>query len=355
MPARIKKILLATDFSDCAALAQEHAVFLAKASGAGLDVVHVIELYPGLDPEYPVNHLYLEHVRKETTRELGAAVNQIVLNGVVVKSHQIIGMPSRKISELAKMLGTDLIVMGTHGRTGLDHVLLGSTAERVVTSAPCPVMTIRLEKRDEQHSSPISLRGILAPIDFSDCSLEAFDYGVRVAKQFGASLTILHVLEPVSYGLDFTLCHTAERESLKERTESRLAGLVEIVKSEGVPAHSEVRGGIPADTIVRAAHDSSYDLIIMGTHGRRGLSHVVSGSVAEAVLRRASCPVLMVKRQRRIPHHPQFLIGGEKDHEKGSAWRTTESISTRRTTIDGEETQGDEPDRTPRRNPGRSA
>jgi nucleotide-binding universal stress UspA family protein len=260
-------------------------------------------------------------------------------------------MPSQKVGELAKMLGTDLIVMGTHGRTGLDHVLLGSTAERVVTTAPCPVMTIRLEKRDER-SGPINLRGILAPIDFSDCSLEALDYGVQVAKQFGASLTILHVLEPVSYGLDFTLYRTAERESLKERTESRLAGLVEIVKSEGVPAHSEVRGGLPADTIVRAAHDSSYDLIVMGTHGRRGLSHVVSGSVAEAVLRRASCPVLMVKRQTRIPHHLQLLARGKEGHEKISAWRTTEGISTPRTTIDEEETQGDEPDR---RNPGRSA
>ncbi len=318
MTARIKKILLATDFSDCAALAQEQAVFLAKAAGAGLDVVHVIELYPGLDPEYPVNHLYLEQVRKETSRQLEAAVNRMIQSGVVVAGHQVIGMPSQKISELAKTLGTDLIVMGTHGRTGLDHVLLGSTAERVVTSAPCPVMTIRSEKRDEQHSSPISLRGILAPIDFSDGSLEALDYGVRVAKQFGASLTILHVLEPVSYGLDFTLSRTAERESLKERTESRLAGLVEIVKAEGVPARSEVRGGIPSDTIVRAAHDSSCDLIIMGTHGRRGLSHVVSGSVAEAVLRRASCPVLMVKRQTRIPHYLQLSIGGKEDHEKSS-------------------------------------
>jgi nucleotide-binding universal stress UspA family protein len=148
--------------------------------------------------------------------------------------------------------------------------------------------------------------------------LEALDYGIQVAKQFDASLTILHVLEPVSYGLDFTLCRTAERESLKESTESRLAGLVEIVKSEGVPVHSEVRGGIPADTIVRAAHDSSYDLIVMGTHGRRGLSHVVSGSVAEAVLRRSSSPVLMVKRMARIPHRLQFSIGGKKDHEQSS-------------------------------------
>lgn len=289
MPMLAEKILVATDFSDCAGWAYECARRLAVDCAAQLDVVHVLEAYAGMDPEFPVNRLYLDHLRKEAEPPLNQLVQQADRSGLKVAGHRVIGVPSEEIINLSRQLGTDLIVLGTHGRTGMERILLGSTAERVVIGAPCPVLTVR-----QQGSKP-GFRSILAPVDFSDCSLDALEYAVRVAKQFGASLTVLHVMEPVTYGLDFTLTQPLEGRQLRTSLESQLSKLIQPLTAQGLTVHSVVRGGSPADSILNWSRTDHYDLIVMGTHGRRGISHVLAGSVAQAVLRRAPCPVLTVK------------------------------------------------------------
>jgi nucleotide-binding universal stress UspA family protein len=142
-------------------------------------------------------------------------------------------------------------------------------------------------------------------VDFSDCSLEAWEYAVQVAKLFKATVTLLHVLEPVSYGLDFTWSHAQDERRMRERLQTRLSDMVGLLKSQGLTGKQVLRGGTPADSILDSAGKDGCDLIVMGTHGRRGVSHFVSGSVAEAVLRRAVCPVLSVKSPKFAPgHHP---------------------------------------------------
>ncbi len=308
MTPLVRRLLFATDFSDCAARAQEYALMLATACGASLDILHVLEFQPGMDPEYPVNSLYLGQLRKEATSHLDALVNQAARLGLKVQTHQVTGIPSRQITVTAKERDIDLIVLGTHGRTGLEHVLLGSTAERVVAWAPCPVLTVRLEPAQllpnevQAAIAAPAIRKILVPIDFSDCSLEALEYAVQAAEQFGASVTILHVMEPVSYSLDFTLIHAREARAQRERVEARLGELTAPLRRQGLHANYVLRGGIPVDSVLGWSREQAYDFIVMGTHGRRGISHLLSGSVAEAVLRRASCPVLTVKS-------PKFSLG----------------------------------------------
>lgn len=307
MTPLLRRVLFATDFSECAARAEEYAGFLATACAADLDIVHVLEFHPGLDPDYPVNSLYLDQLRKESGRQLEELVGRARRQGLRTQSHQVAGIPSERINERARESGADLVVLGTHGRTGLEHILLGSTAERVVKGAPCPVLTVRLARRKERPgeagpaAAPPRVQRILLPVDFSDCSQEAFEYGVQVAKQFGARVTILHVLEPVSYGLDFTLSHASEEHTRRARLESRLAELTALFTAQGLQASHALRGGMPADSILESAPPDACDLIVMGTHGRRGFSHLVSGSVAEAVLRRAGCPVLTVKSPKFSP------------------------------------------------------
>jgi nucleotide-binding universal stress UspA family protein len=212
-----------------------------------------------------------------------------------------------------KAKDADLIVLGTHGRTGLEHVLLGSTAERVVVQAPCPVLTVRLERtqplpgKPQATSAALTIRTILVPIDFSDCSLGALEYAVQAAKQFGAAVTILHIMEPVSYSLDFTLTHAGETRAQRERVETRLKDLTGLLRREGLTATHVLRGGAPADSVLDWSREEAYDLIVMGTHGRWGISHLVSGSVAQAVLRRAPCSVLTVKSPKFSSGHRRVV------------------------------------------------
>lgn len=294
----VRRILLATDCSEGAARAEEYALFLAASCGAALDVLHVLEFQPGMDPELPVNRLYLEELRKQAAPQLGALVARATDAGTAAAGHERVGRPGERIVAWAKEQAADLVVLGTHGRTGVERILLGSTAERVVTLAPCPVLTVRGSRRDGPGRPAI--RRILAPVDFSDCSLEALEYAVQVAKQFGAALTILHVAEPVAYGLDFTLAGAEQGRELRARWEVRLKDLAVLLERQGLPAEPLLSGGVPGDGILARACERACDLIVMGTHGRRGVSQLVSGSVAAAVLRRADCPVLTVKSPKFV-------------------------------------------------------
>lgn len=298
----IRKILLATDFSDCAALAQDYALLLASAWKADLAILHVLEFQPGMDPELPVNHAYLERLRKDAEAQLSQLRAQLAHRGLSGESRHVTGIPSLRIAQEAAEAGANLIVLGTHGRTGLAHVLLGSTAERVVAAAPCPVLTVRMPRgRGPAAAAPPSVRRLLVPVDFSDHSLEALEYAALVAAQFHAALTLVHVMEPVAYGLDFTLPFGGNGPAARAHVEARLAALAAPLAAQGLDVDHLVRGGTPADSILDWTSHQPYDLIVMGTHGRRGLSHLAGGSVAEAVLRRAPCPVLTVKSPKFSP------------------------------------------------------
>ena len=296
--------------SHCARHAEEHAAFLSKAYGATVDVAHVLELYPG------VYAAVQDHWERDG--RVDEAVRRLQLPTVPVTGHQLIGTPNVQICEAAMKYPADLIVLGTHGRTGLDHVLLGSTAERVLTMAPCPVLTVRVPKDpDARHNkAPIKLEQVVVPVDFSDCSLDALEYGTQIAKDFGASLTLLHVLEPIAYADDLTLAQQAKQDRLKEGIDSQLKPYVSAIQSAGVSVREVIRGGVPADTIIESVRSSDCDLIVMGTHGRRGLSHLMRGSVAESVLRRASCPVLAVRNAHFTADH-QWVVPMETQSGQG--------------------------------------
>jgi nucleotide-binding universal stress UspA family protein len=305
------RILFATDLSRAAEGAEAYASTMAVSWGATLTVMSVLEFPPGMNPVYPVNRLYLAELMKQATRELAELKARTSAQGISVQTRIATGIPSEEVSAAARAEGTDLIVVGTLGKTGVEHVLLGSTAERIIRTAPCPVLAVRTERsRAEQgggKQTPVEFKRLLVPVDFSDCSLDALEYAVIVAQRAKASLTLLHVLEPVSYGLDFTFPHPEKRELLREAITSRLISLVSALTSTQVTANYLLRGGLPNDSILEAARTGSADLIVMGTHGRRGLSHVVYGSVAESVLRQSHCPVLTVRSPKFHPDHRRVL------------------------------------------------
>ncbi len=319
MNQAIKRILFATDFSEGAGWAQHQAALWAKQCKAVLDVLHILELQPGMSLENPVLRGYLDSLRKQADQQLDEMVKAMAETGLRAQSRVEVGIPSQAIQEMAKEFDSDLVILGTRGLGGMEHILVGSTAERVMRMAPCPVLTVREPAQPEgtaaapKEKRAPRYRNILVPVDFSDCSLEALEYAIQVAKGFDAALLILHVLEPVSFGLDFTLRQVEERHQMRLRREAWLNEVQTACTSQGLKAEHTLIGGTPVDSILTHTHHHVYDLIVMGTHGRRGITHFVCGSVAEALVRRAPCPVLTVKSPK-FAHGHQRVLPTQRDH-----------------------------------------
>ncbi|TAL09812.1 MAG: universal stress protein [Nitrospirae bacterium] len=293
-----RRILLATDFSRPGELAYAYAAGLAKALHARMLILNVLEGPPGLDREFPVNTLFLKQLQEESDRELGKLGRLAEKAGITCETRQVYGKPAECVVKAAEDVMPALVVLGTHGRTGWDRLLLGSTAEAVVREAPCPVLTVRVTEANTaaQHPASPIIRRLLVPIDFSECAQEALEYAAMLAKQFGAKVCLVHAMEAAAYPLDFALFSVCEETALRDRIQRRLEELAVALKTDGVAAEVLCETGSPFDVIMRRAKaHGDRGAIVMGTHGRRGLSHLALGSVAEYVVRHAACPVLTIK------------------------------------------------------------
>lgn len=296
--APFRRVLHPTDFSDCAEAATAHARELARVDRAKLLLIHAWQpsLYPGADamivhtPDAPPMRL-LAYLRLNAERQLDGAVHALreAAPGLEIEGALVDGAPDDEIVRLAQ--AGDAVVLGTHGRGPVAHFFLGSVAERVVRRSSVPVLTVRA---GGAHGLPA--RRILVPVDFSEPSRAAVELAARLACR-GAAVDVLHVWEtPREAGGDALVVHlpSGERSSVadyihdgaKREMHAFLAGLSDLGHVE---LRRALKGGDPAAAIVEAARD--YDLVVMGTHGRRGLPHVLLGSVAEKVVRRSPCPV----------------------------------------------------------------
>jgi nucleotide-binding universal stress UspA family protein len=143
----VNRILVATDFSKHAEKAVESGVFLAKTFGASIDLVHAIAMpFPVITPyDISLPATFLDDTRRAAREQLRATADKIKAEGVEVRIHLSNAAPAEAIVASAKELESDLIVMGTHGYTGLRHALLGSVAERTLRTAPCAVLTLKAD------------------------------------------------------------------------------------------------------------------------------------------------------------------------------------------------------------------
>ncbi len=305
----ISRILVATDFSVCARRAVDYGACMARAWSARVDLLHVVEMLRGLEIDEPLVDPLLELRRKESERLLGDLTTGVKGEGLGVEWHLCAGIPSEQIVQTALEQRADLIVVGTYGRTGLEHIMLGSTAERVIKLAPCPVLTVRVSGGDEEKGATMSprIQHVLAPVDFSSPSLDALEYAIQLVDRFGARLSLIHVLEPIYFDLELGLGRIEQEVEMRTHWEAQLEGLAQVVKERGLAAGSVVLGGIPSESILAYARAQACDLIVMGTHGRRGLTRLRYGSVAEAVLRQAPCPVLTVRSPKFAPGHRRLV------------------------------------------------
>lgn len=290
-----RRILVPVDFSGPSRQALRAAVALAQPFGSRLAVVHVTRR------NRPDSHIVAEQMGITfDTRRAGRARLQEFIEHEQTREIQPTrlvadGVPFDEIVKAAEAWDADLIVIATHGYTGLKHVLLGSTAERVVRHAPCPVLVVRggMRRGVMTAFSPGRVRSILTPVDFSASSLGALHYAVVLARQYEAQLCLLHVIEPFHPGLRIDTTET--QRDARVAAHKRLAKLADATKKLWPHTGRELRPGHPVEMIAALAKRTNADLIVMGTHGRTGLTRAFMGSVAERVVRHAPCSVLVVR------------------------------------------------------------
>jgi nucleotide-binding universal stress UspA family protein len=145
----------------------------------------------------------------------------------------------------------------------------------------------------------ITIKSILCPLDFSDASRNALRYASEFAKSMGSKILLLNIVEPRPMAADMTLNYIPLEEDLEKAAREDLEPIVEELKGKGIEVQADVMIGTPAEVILQQAADFDASLLIMGSHGKTGLSRLLMGSVAEAVVRKAGIPVLIVKAQEK--------------------------------------------------------
>ncbi len=166
----------------------------------------------------------------------------------------------------------------------------------------------------------VAFRTILVPTDFSTSAASAFKYALALAKSFSARLIIVHVMERSVYSMDFAMTHPDFGPEVKRRTAELLRAWVEHARAENIEAESALVAGIPFTEICNEAKRRGVDLLVMGTHGRTGLAHLMLGSTAERVVRLALCPVLTVKAESTTA--PSVPVVGAENVERERTPRT---------------------------------
>jgi nucleotide-binding universal stress UspA family protein len=285
-----RTILVAVDFSERSKEAFRVACALAEPTRTRMFVLHVLDQPITFDEMgMPISLLGGDTTLHETVRDRlrdAYAPNQPIDVEFRVRE----GAAAEEILRAASEIGADLIVLSTHGRTGLHRLLAGSVAEAVLRRATCPVLA--LHAPETRPTAPGAIRVILHPTDFSDRAEAALRVARTLARDHGAHLLILHV-EPFEFvegvqpavPLDPRTYYEPLREMRAKAESPDLKYPVEI----------QCLRGDPATGILRVAGDIRCDLIVLGTHGRSGVGRLLMGSVAEAVLRRSTCPTLIVK------------------------------------------------------------
>ena len=296
---KIERILVPLDLSPASMKALDYAVSLAKQFRAAIHLVHVYP--PDEASSVPgAGHLLLQSAKaiQRINEELTGIHRKHVDPFRPENCHIRNGRPHHEIIRLARDIDADLIVLATRGHSGLKHLLLGSTAERVVRDAPCPVLVARKRKQKSKATrKEFAIRTILVPVDFSTCSLAGTEYAAFLAKSFHATLRILHVTYPY---IDYVFVDRAGVrlsslvEAVQEAARIEMDALKQMDFLRGVPVQTEILAGHATEEICNAAGQPDVDLIVISTHGRTGFKHAVIGSVAEHVVRYAECSVLVV-------------------------------------------------------------
>jgi nucleotide-binding universal stress UspA family protein len=281
---RFQNILFATDFSSTTQLALPYAIEMARSTNATIHVVHVVspDIYPLVPPEEWARMGQAE----EEFRNLKRQELEKVLMGIPHEFYFPAGEVWENLSRIIDEKNIDLLVLGTHGRTGIRKTVFGSVAERIFLQATCPVLTVgpRVSFRAD-HSTTVKLNCVLYATDFSPESLGAARFAIYLAREYHAQLVLLNAIQKSDAGQ-----LNSAYETLRDVVPLG-AGLAAVPKCT-------VERGAPADSILSVSMRDNADLIVLGIRSVEGnvtpATHF-SRSVAYKVITQAECPVLTIR------------------------------------------------------------
>ena len=302
---RFNRILVPIDFSRPSLKAIPYALAISRQFGADVHLLHVTDV----TQQPPPSLLTLPMVpQTEWDQRFMKRLQTLVLkyrtNGNVSAIESRTGVAYEEICEAARELKADLIVVSTHGYTGYKRMFLGSTAERVVQHSRCPVLVVRQHFAgsngfiDPRTRTGFELKKILVPTDFSKCSQTALKYGVQLARDFGAELRLVHVINPHAYPFGDLYAALDPAELIRQMQDAAQKRMRSMASKTKTRYSVRVIQGSPAIEICNTTNQD-VDLVVISTHGRTGLGHILIGSVAEHVVRYAHCPVLIIPSRPR--------------------------------------------------------
>jgi nucleotide-binding universal stress UspA family protein len=287
---RPKVILCPTDFSEIASSALRYAQVLAERFQARLVVLYAeaFEPPPYFTAEQAKDLLKsLARSRKAAQIQLSHYVSSRLREAFPAESLVVEGSPAAAILQTARDRKVDWIVMGTHGRSGWYRFLLGSVTERVLQETDRPVLAVR-DKKGAEELSPLSIRQVLCPVNYTAVALQALRQAVAIVESFSANLLIMHVLESLG-------------EEPEEKEISRLCTWIPEEIRARCQMKEVVRKGNAAEEILEAAEAANCDLIVLGAQHKRFRDTTVIGTTTMNVARYAACPVLTIIHKEASP------------------------------------------------------
>jgi nucleotide-binding universal stress UspA family protein len=290
----IHRVVYATDFSAASEAAWDEARRLGKLFDAEIVVLHAVEPPPLLPVDSPTAYQeLLASARRAAEAGLDRLLGSVVGSGLKLRIRQEEGPAARRILEAVAQEMADLLVIGTHARRGVDRVILGSVADRLMRQAPCPVLTVRGPRRSAPRQG---IRRVCYATDLSSTARAAWPLAVAIATASGADIDLVHVtFQPVADRHMPAEAIGRMAQLLYEEARAEVeAFLAQSALPRGRVRVHLLQGGTPDEGIVHRAEEHGADLIVMGTHGWSGLPRWLLGSVAHHVIHTAPCPVLTV-------------------------------------------------------------
>jgi len=287
-------IVCPVDFSDASRHAIDQATVVAGYYHSRITALHVLTSSSDIFATATEDAARVDALRPRIAEDFACAASQGIAVDILIEP----GHPADVILERAASARAGLIVMGTHGTSRFQHLVLGSVTEKVLRKATCPVLTVPARAR---ATSQLPFTRLLCAVDFSDSSLEAVRAAVSLAEGADATLTLIHVLEwpweePPAPSLEELPREQAAalaefRRYLEKSARTRLESLVPDTM-QTPRLRIRIENGKPHREILHAAAEERSDLIVLGVRGRNPVDLALLGSTANQVVRRATCPVM---------------------------------------------------------------
>jgi nucleotide-binding universal stress UspA family protein len=279
-----RNILFLTDFSEASHGAMDYAATLASQFGAKLYAGYVdTPMTPPFVEGAALSSLF-DEFRAQSRARLTALMTPY---GIQVQPLVAEGLIEYALERWTVMHGIDLIVVGTHGRRGLQKMLMGSTAELILRSATCPVLTVRHDVAHGHLREPAPFSRILFPTDLTPASEAAVSYALSFAHEHGARLTLLHVLKDAE--------HTPDHSRVMRYCMKQLEELVAADHHPGLELRLVVQEGDPATEICNVANQDDCDLVVLGLPRAKEFGNAFRAGVTYTVVTAAPCPVLTMR------------------------------------------------------------